>query len=413
MRERQLSNSRFLTVEDYRLRAKSRLPRVVFDFVDGAAESEQTARDNRAAFEAVALRPRVGLEPAVPDLSTSLFGVDISFPVIVGPAGMTRIVSPDGDCAGARAAGKAGTIFTLATRSGHSIEEIARNASGPLWFQLYNISGRSAAESAVLRAQEAGYKALVLTLDTQVGGSRERDLRNGTGALLGANRVRAMRHTPQLLRHPVWFAKRIADGLLPDTPNVVGPDGSVPRLSTEQRRGNGKRQWLEWSDVSWLRSSWSGPILVKGVLTAEDAQRAIDLGVDGIIISNHGGRQLDCTPSTLSVLPEIATVARGRCAVLLDSGIRRGSDVVKAMSLGAKAVLIGRPWVYGLGAAGEAGVRGVLEILRSDMVRTMQLMGRSSLGELDESAVRAPSKWFLRLQPEERMELGAVQDSLT
>lgn len=384
-----------LTVDDYRALAKRRLPRVAFDFVDGGAESEQTERENRRAFEQVWLRPQVGTSVGPPDLTVEVLGTRIATPVILGPTGMARIVDPAGDLAAARAAAKANTIFTLATRSGHSIEEIAETGNARLWFQVYNVSGRASVEDALSRAEKSGYKAIAMTFDTQTGGKRERDLRNGARVLLGQNRIRALPYTPQLFLRPRWFWERFRDGLIPTTPNVRSADGTIPQLSTEQREGaGGERMSIGWSDIGWVRDAWHGPILVKGILTAEDAKRAVDAGVDGIVVSNHGGRQLDCAPPTLAVLPEIVSVAGSHCEVLLDGGIRRGSDVVKALSLGAKAVLIGRPWVYGLGAAGQAGIEGVLSILRSDIARTLQLMGCPRVSDLGRSSVKAPAEWF-------------------
>jgi L-lactate dehydrogenase (cytochrome) len=390
------SADQLITVDDYRALAKRRLPRVAFDFVDGGAESEQTERENRRAFEQVWLRPQVGTSVGSPDLTVNVLGTDIAMPVIIGPTGMARIIAPDGDLAAARAAANANTIFTLATRSGHSIEEVAETGNERLWFQVYNISGRGSVEDALTRADKAGYKAIAMTFDTQTGGKRERDIRNGARVLLSTNRMQALPYTPQLFLHPRWFLERYRDGLIPPTPNVRAADGTVPQLSTEQRETGvgGERMAVGWSDIDWVRDAWHGPILVKGLLTAEDARRAVDAGVDGIIVSNHGGRQLDCAPPTLAVLPEIVSAAGSHCEVLLDGGIRRGSDVVKALSLGAKAVLIGRPWVYGLGAAGQAGIEGVLSILRSDIARTLQLMGCPRVSDLGRSAVKAPAEWF-------------------
>jgi L-lactate dehydrogenase (cytochrome) len=390
------SANQLLTVDDYRALAKRRLPRVAFDFVDGGAESEQTERENHHAFEQVWLRPQVGTSVGSPDLTVNVLGTNIAMPVILGPTGMARIVHPDGDLAAARAAAKANTIFTLATRSGHSIEEIAETGNERLWFQVYNVSGRASVEDALSRAEKAGYKAIAMTFDTQTGGKRERDLRNGARALLSTNRMRALPYTPQLFLRPRWFLERYRDGLIPTTPNVRAADGTTPQLSTEQREEGvgGERMAVGWADIDWVRDAWHGPILVKGLLTAEDAKRAVDSGVDGIVVSNHGGRQLDCAPPTLAVLPEIVSVAGSHCTVLLDGGIRRGSDVVKALSLGAKAVLIGRPWVYALGAAGQDGIESILSILRSDIARTLQLMGCPGVAALGRSAVKAPAEWF-------------------
>ena len=383
---------KILTVEDYRARAKRRLPRVAFDFIDGGAESEKTMRDNRGAFDEVILRPRNGTQVGVPDLRTKVLDLELSMPVIVAPCGMARVVHPDGDLAAVRAAGKAGTVFTLSTMSGHSIEEVAAAATGPRWYQVYNVGGRGRVEHAVARAASAGYSALVVTLDTQVSAGRLRDARNGTAVLLGPNKFAALRFTPQLLKNPMWMARRMADGLVPRVPNVLQDDGTPEYLWKKVRPYS-----LAWEDLSWLRAQWGGEVLVKGVLTREDAARAVEEGVDGVIVSNHGGRQLDSVQATLRALPEVAAAVDGRCEVLLDGGIRRGNDVIKAIGLGAKAVLIGRPWMYALAAAGQAGIEHVLEILRAELVRDLQLMGCASISDVDRRSVQAPAAWFDQL----------------
>ena len=391
MRGRLTSRDVLLTIEDYRRLARRRLPRVVFDFIDGGAETELTQSENQRAFERVWFRPHVGAPAGLPDLTTELFGRELSMPVIIAPTGLGRIANPVGDLAGVRAAGQAGTAFALAMAAGYSLEEIAQARSGPIWFQIYDVGGREAVERTIERAARARYDALIVTFDTPVAGKRERDQRNGAMALLGPRTLGKLPYVPQLIMKPRWFFRRISDGLVPVTPNI---EGGVRSHASGARGGPVGARSLCWTDLEWVRSAWSGPILVKGILTAEDARRAVDAGVNGVIVSNHGGRQLDGAVSSLSVLPEIAAAVGNRCEILLDSGIRRGSDVVKALSLGAKAVLIGRPWLYGLAAAGQEGIEGVLAILRADIDRTMQLMGRARLADLDRSAVRAPPEWF-------------------
>ncbi len=381
----------FLTVEDFRRRAKRRLPRVAFDFIDGAAESEQTMRRNLAAFNEVSLRPRNGTRVGIPDLRTTILGQELSMPLALAPCGMARVVHPLGDLAAARAAGAAGTAFTLSTMSGHRLEEIAVAASGPLWYQVYDVGGRPRVEQALGRAAVAGYRAIMVTLDTQVSAGRLRDARNGTAVLLGPNGLAKAPYLPQMLRTPRWLAHRVADGLVPRVPNVLQEDGSPEYLWKNVRPYS-----LAWEDFSWVRECWSGPIMVKGVLTAEDARRARDLGVDAVVVSNHGGRQLDGVHATLEVLPEVVAAVGGQCEVLVDGGIRRGNDIVKALALGARAALIGRPWMYALGGAGEAGIVRLLDILRNDLIRDLQLMGCAKVSELTAEAVSAPEGWFHR-----------------
>jgi L-lactate dehydrogenase (cytochrome) len=381
----------FLTVEDFRHKARRRLPRVAFDFVDGGAESEGSERANLAAFDDVKLRPRNGTRVGLPDLRTTVLGQELSMPIALAPCGMARIVDPLGDLAAVRAAGAAGTAFTLSTMSGHRLEAIAEAATGPIWFQVYDVGGRARVEHTLDRASTAGFGAIMVTLDTQVSGGRWRDARNGTAVLLGPNKLAAARYVPPLIRKPRWLARRMLDGLVPRVENVLLDDGRPEYLWKDIRP-----RTLAWEDFAWLRECWKGQVMVKGVLTAEDARRALDVGVDAIVVSNHGGRQLDGVHATLEVLPEIVNAVAGRCEVLLDGGIRRGNDVVKALSLGAKAVLIGRPWMYALGGAGEPGVTRLLEIFRRDLERDLQLMGCAKVSELGRDCVDAPGSWFTR-----------------
>jgi isopentenyl diphosphate isomerase/L-lactate dehydrogenase-like FMN-dependent dehydrogenase len=380
---------KLLTVEDYRLLAKRKLPRVAFDNIDGADESELTMRENAAVFDQVALRPRNGTRVGVPELATMLFGTTLSMPVILAPCGMARVVHPHGDIAGARAAAAVGTAFALSMMSGHAMEDVAAAASGPLWFQVYNFGGLDRTARAIDRAAKAGFQALVITLDTQVSPARLRDVRNGASTLLGNTSLRQLPYTPQLFRHPVWLARRLSDGLVPRVPNVILDDGSPGYLWKDGRPSS-----LTWGDFSWIREHWPGPVIAKGVLTAADANRAVECGVDAVVVSNHGGRQLDGTEPTLRALPEVVAAVGGRCAVLMDGGIRRGNDVIKAMSLGASAVMIGRPWLFALGAGGQAAIEELLEKFRADLVRDLQLMGYARPSDLDAGAVRAPAHWF-------------------
>lgn len=379
-----------LSVEDYRLVAKKKLPRVVFDYVDGGAETEFTVRENRGAFQQVTLRPRGGVDPSGSDMSTTVLGHELSMPILLSPCGMARTVHPGGDVAGARAAAKAGTIFSLSTMSGHTVEEVVAAANGsPVWYQAYRVGTRERAERAIRRAHLAGASALLVTMDTAVGSLRERDRRSGGLSLLGSSKLRAAPHFFKLFRTPSWLRDHLLDGIRPKLMNVVHEDGTPQILG----RGGGP-SGIGWHDLNWVRDAWPGPIIIKGLLTGDDASRAADEGAAAVIISNHGGRQLDTANATLRALPEIVQAVDGRCEVLLDGGIRSGIDVIKALSLGARAVMVGRPWLYGLGVGGQDGIEAVLKVLRDGLVRNMGLLGVKKVSELDESFVNAPKEWF-------------------
>jgi len=290
-----------------------------------------------------------------------------------------------GEVAAARAAGAAGTAYILSTISGHRLEDVKAGSSAAVCYQLYLLGGREAAEGAIERARAAGYSALVVTVDTAVAGMRERDFRNGVTELLGDRLFAKIPFLAQILVRPGWLMDFLLDGGLPQLPNVVIPGQGVMPLqdvSTSLARGA-----ITWEDLKWIRNRWPGPIVIKGVLTGDDARRALDEGAVAVVVSNHGGRQLDGVPATLRVLPEIVRAVNGRAEVLMDGGIRRGSDIVKAICLGARAVLIGRAYAYGLAAAGEAGVARALEILRADVERTLRLLGCPCVAALDSSYI--------------------------
>ena len=377
--------ARAVNIADLRLAAKRRLPRAVFDYIDGGAEAEFTMRENARAFDDVRLRPRSAVATARCDLSTTVLGASLSLPVILAPVGSSRMFYPRGEEVAAAAAGAAGTIYVLSTLSGCRVDDVVRASSGPVWYQLYLIGGRDVALGGIDRARAAGCAALVVTIDTPVAGLRERDLRNGLPALV-TRRPRAMLpHVWQFLARPSWLAAFLRDGGLMKFPNVLLPSGPMPYADVGVAL---EQSMVSWADLRWIRDAWKGKIVVKGVHTADDARRSIDEGADAIVVSNHGGRQLDGVAATISVLPEVMTAAGGRVEVLLDSGVRRGSDVVKALSLGARAVLVGRAYAYGLGAAGGAGVTRAIEILRHDIVRTLKLLGVGSTAALDGSFVK-------------------------
>lgn len=271
------------------------------------------------------------------------------------------------------------------------MEDVGMACSGCRWYQLYLVGGREAAEAALTRARGAGFSVLAITIDTGTFGFRERDIRKGAGVLIGSKLLPKARFVPDLLAHPRWLAGFLRDGRMLQLPNVILPGrGPMPLAETQAALA---RSVVTWSDLKWIREVWPGPIVVKGVLTAEDARRSLDEGAAGVVVSNHGGRQLDGVPATLRALPEVVKAVNGRAEVLLDGGVRRGSDIAKAICLGARAVLIGRAYAYGLGAAGGAGVSRAIDILRADLVRALALLGCESVAELNRSFVDVPASW--------------------
>jgi isopentenyl diphosphate isomerase/L-lactate dehydrogenase-like FMN-dependent dehydrogenase len=384
--------SRVVNIDDLRELAQRRVPRIVFNYIEGGAEAEVTLRENLRAFEEVTFRPRQAAGGPNCDLRTRVLGCDLSMPVLLAPVGYCRVMHPGGEVAAARAAGNAGTAYILSTVSGYRLEDVKAASSGPVWYQLYLTGGRGAAESAMARAQSAGYQVLVITIDTAVIGSREREIRDGMEQLLRGSLWSQIPFAPQVFARPGWLARFLLDGGLPDMPNIVSPERGM--LKVRDAHTAIKRTAFFWDDLAWIRALWQGPIVIKGVLSAEDAKRSVDNGAAGVVVSNHGGRQLDGAPATLRVLPEIVAAVKGQAEVLLDSGVRRGTDVLKALCLGARAVLCGRAYAYGLAAAGEAGVARALEILRDDLERNMKLLGCASVDALDRSYVRVPTHWM-------------------
>ncbi|MDP9147455.1 MAG: alpha-hydroxy-acid oxidizing protein [Acidobacteriota bacterium] len=370
------------------------MPRVVFDYLDGGAEGEVTLRENCRVYDDVTFRPRHAVAIGNCDLRTSVVGVDISLPAILAPVGYSRLMHPTGEVAAARAAGNAGTGYILSTISGHKLENVKAASKGPVWYQLYLMGGRAAAEGAIERARNLGCSALVITIDTPVAGMRERDPRNGMKELLGPSLFEKLPFSGQFISHPGWLLSFLRDGGVPLLENVVLP-GQGPMPMTDVSKALAEST-VTWNDLRWIREIWSGPIIVKGVLTADDGRRAVDEGAAAIVVSNHGGRQLDCVSPTLRALPEVVRAVHGQTEILLDGGIRRGSDIVKALCLGARAVLMGRAYAYGLAAFGQAGVTRALEILRADVVRTLTLLGCPCVSALDSSYVEIPPSWTVK-----------------
>jgi L-lactate dehydrogenase (cytochrome) len=312
-------------------------------------------------------------------------------PVILAPVGSCRLMYPRGEEAAARAAGKAGIIYTLSTLSGCRLEDVAAASEGPVWYQLYLVGGRDCALGALERARKAGFSALVVTIDTPVAGLRERDLRNGAKELLSGKLPAMLPFVTQLLTKPRWLAAFFVDGGLMKFENVIIPNHG-PMLYADVTAAL-EHSMVTWQDLTWIREAWSGPVVIKGIHIADDARRAVDAGADAVVVSNHGGRQLDSVAPTLRILPEVVASVGDRIEVLLDGGVRRGSDIVKALCLGARAVMIGRAYAYGLGAAGGAGVARAIEILRADLIRTLKLLGCASIADLDPSYLDVPSDW--------------------
>jgi len=390
-RDRAVESPRVVCIQDLRSIAKRKVPKSVFDYLDGGAEGEVTLRENCRVFEDVTFRPRHAVVEASCNLSTRVLGLDLAVPFLLAPVGYSRLMHPEGEKAAARVAGNAGTAYILSTISAHKLEDVKASSKGPVFYQLYLMGGRAAAEGSIERARLVGFSALVVTIDTAVSGIRERDYRNGMKELVSGGIFEKMPYLPQILSRPRWLINFLLDGGLPSLPNVVVPGkGPMPLLDVAAALAESA---VTWADFQWIRDVWRGPIIVKGVLTGDDARRAIDHGAAAISVSNHGGRQLDCVPAALRALPEVVQAVNGQVEVLMDGGIRRGTDIVKALCLGAKAVLIGRAYAYGLAAAGEAGVARALEILRVDLERTLRLLGCPSVTALDPSYVNVPKFW--------------------
>jgi L-lactate dehydrogenase (cytochrome) len=374
-----------VSVEDMRRIARRRLPRGVFDYIDGGAEDERAMARNVDAFSGYQFEPRVLQDVSNLDTSTTLLGRTISMPLVIAPTGYTRIADSQGELAVARAAQRAGVPYSLSTMGTRSIEEVAEVSSGDKWFQIYTWRDRPLVEELVARARTAGYSTVWLTVDTAVLGRRERDVRRGftlppkIGPWTLVDGALHPGWTLDFLRNePIKFA------------NVVGRsemDGSTP-ITLAKKVANHFDQSLSWSDIEWLRSIWDGPIVLKGIQTVADAKQAVAMGVQGIGLSNHGGRQLDDAPIPLELVEPVRQELGDSATIICDGGVRRGSDIVKAIALGADAVTVGRPYLYALGAAGERGVDQLLSFMREGMERTMALTGVRTIAEIDRSLVR-------------------------
>ncbi|MGH9134838.1 MAG: alpha-hydroxy acid oxidase [Ilumatobacteraceae bacterium] len=377
--------SRAVTVDDLRKVARRRLPRGVFDYIDGGAEDERTMTRNVGAFGRIEFRPRVLRDVSKVDTSTELFGRKLAFPLILAPTGFTRVAHSQGELAVARAAQRAGIPYSLSTVSTRSIEDVAAVSDGSKWFQVYTWRDRGLVRELVERSAAAGYEALWLTVDTAVLGRRERDVRRGftMPPKIGLDTI------VDGVLHPAWTWDFLRAEPITFS-NVVGRAGVHDGRTAVALSGHVQAQFdasLSWDDVEWLQSIWSGPIVLKGIQTVADAKQAVAAGVAGIALSNHGGRQLDDAPTAIELVEPVAQEVGGQVAIICDGGIRRGSDIVKALALGADACSAGRAYLYALGAAGERGVDHVLEVLYEGVVRTMALAGCRSIAEIDRALV--------------------------
>jgi len=380
--------SRTVNIEDLRLMAQRRLPRSVFDFFDGGAETESTLRGNRAAFERVRLLPKVLVNVSQVDTGIELFGARSSLPMAIAPTGGVGAGRNGADVMLARAARAAGIPYTLATPATASIEEIAEKAGGRLWFQLYVLRNREFRMKLVERAKAAGYELMFVTVDLAVGGKRERDLRNDFVAPFSPT----WRNSRDVLCKPAWLADMARHGV-PEMKNLAG----MVRWSTKitdiaASVGREMDATFDWEQLKVLRDAWPGKLVLKGVERADDAERAAALGCDGVVVSNHGGRQLDGAQATLDALPAVARAVGSKITVLVDGGVRRGVDILKARALGARAVLTGRATLFGVMAGGQAGAKRAIDILGGEFERAMQLCGVQRAEDIgaDLVAPRAP-----------------------
>jgi L-lactate dehydrogenase (cytochrome) len=375
------------SVMDLRERAKRRVPRAIFDYADRGSYDELTINDNRRALDAVKLRQRVMVDVSAQQMSTELLGQTISMPLAIAPTGLTGLFHPNGEACGARSAAKAGIPFCLSTMSILSIEDVAELSGAPFWFQLYVMRDREFSASLIERARAAGCPALVLTLDLQVQGQRHRDIKNGLSVppkLTLANAI-------DIATKPGWAfgmlgARRKSFGNLEEQLKKAGNLKTLSQWIAEQFDPS-----LNWSDVAWVRSLWPGKLILKGVMDAEDARRAADSGADAIVVSNHGGRQLDGAIASIEALPEVVEAVGHQVEVMFDGGVRSGQDVFKAVAYGAKTCMIGKAFLWSLAAGGEAGVSEALGLIRKELAVTMALTGAADIRDVDRRFLRLPA----------------------
>jgi isopentenyl diphosphate isomerase/L-lactate dehydrogenase-like FMN-dependent dehydrogenase len=360
---------------------------MVYEFIEGGAEDEHSLAANRRAWDAMTFRPRVLVDVGEIAHSTVVAGQELDVPIILAPTGLSRLAGPDGEHAAASAAHEHGTVSVVSTSSSTSLEEVAARAASPQWFQLYPWANRDVTTGLIDRARASGYTTLVITVDVPVTGGRERDARVGMTVppRISPGTVLDVMSHPRWAWHLVAGPKITFANMLAAFPHLGSGVSTLAEQSSALLNPHNV-----WEDLAWMREAWHGPVLLKGITTAEDARRAADAGVDGVIVSNHGGRQLDCLPGTAEVLPEVVSAVGSRIDVLVDGGIRRGTDVDKALALGAKAVLVGRPWLHALAAGGTPAVVDLLAMLTNELDRTLALVGCADVRELTPELVRLP-----------------------
>ncbi len=372
-------------IDDLRIMARKRLPKVIFDYLDGGADDEVTLQRNRTAFSGYSLNSKMLVDVSEVSTATTVLGEQISSPLILSSTGANRMFHTDGELAAASAASNAGTIFATASTAMTSLEDVAAAGNGPKWFQLYPWKDRGVMREHMQRSATAGYCAMMLTIDCATAGNRERDFYNGFGF--------PMKMTPRRVLdgvlHPAWAWDYLTTKPM-SFPNIESlfSDGD-DTSSIVQWFGTQLDCSFSWKDAEEIRAGWDGPFIIKGLTSAADAKKAADIGASAVVVSNHGGRQLDHAPSSLEVLPEVVEAVGDQLEVFADSGFRRGTDVIKALALGARAVLIGRPYLYGLAAGGQPGVARALQILETELIRDMKLMGVTRIEEITADCLRS------------------------
>ena len=375
------------SVSDYRRLARRRLPRMMFDYVDGGAFEEVTLRANRADLQRLTLKQKVLCDVSTLDTATTLFGQNLSLPLVLAPIGFAGMMARRGEAQAARAAEKIGIPFTLSTVGICPIAEVKQATTQPFWCQLYMMKDRGVVQEILARAAEANCGALVFTVDLPVLGTRYRDIRNGMGVRL--SQLSKLKLAWNFASHPRWAYDV---GLMGQPLNLGNLHGVVKGADSL----NALLAWtttaldpsVTWKDLEWIRGLWKGPLILKGVLDVDDAREAVNTGADGIVVSNHGGRQLDAAMSSISLLPKIADAVGGQTTILMDGGIRSGQDLTRALALGARACMIGRAWVYGVAARGEAGVTAVLETMRRELRTSMALIGKTRIADINSSVLQ-------------------------
>lgn len=379
------------TISDMRARAGKTLPKILRDFVEGGADNELTMSANEGSFQAIGFRPRMATYVPEPDVGTTILGASYQLPVMLAPCGGISLLHPDGQLGAVRAAAHVGTSAVVGTLSGESLERAAVVPQRtPRWFQLYPLGGREGGQTLVRRAGDAGYDVLMITIDTPTTGWKLRDVRNG-GIQPGGMPISRLtpgsvvRFAPKVIGRPRWTYRFARSGFAMGQPNFERLASGGGPMSPEEATTRWMAEPTQWRDVEAIRRTWQGPLVVKGLLSGADAQRAVAAGADAVVVSNHGGRQLDGTPATIDALPEVAAAVGAQTDVLLDGGVRTGADVVRALAMGARGVFVGRPYLYGLAVGGQNGVECVLNIFQTELTRTLKLLGCPAVSQLDRS----------------------------